>query len=155
MIILSTQVRPCLAIIALFSTSLAVGGCANGLFDVTSPRGVGVNCVDDSEFCLTERRQALNEIMADKSMNWVGEKPTARSDASGVRLFAFKQRKRKLDCRQLRVGYLEANSAPGRLRSANSPALTPDLVSRGVILSQEVAKELKREMKRRRCRTTA
>ena len=67
----------------------------------------------------------------------------------------FKQRKRKLDCRQLRVGYLEATSAPERLRSANSAALTPDLVSRGVILSDEVAKELRREMKRRRCRVTS
>ena len=74
MIILSTQVRSCLPIIALFSSLLVLGGCAKGLFDVTSPRGVGVNCVDDSEFCLTERRQALSEIMADKSMNWVSEK---------------------------------------------------------------------------------
>ena len=152
---LSTQVRACLAIIALFPVFLILGGCAKGLFEMSSPRGVGVDCVDDSDFCLTERRQALNEIMGDKSMNWVDEKPTARSDASGVRLFAFKQRKRQLNCRQLGIGYLEASSAPGRLRSANSPVLTPDLVSRGVILSEEVAKELKREMKRRRCRATS
>lgn len=152
MTIPSTQVRLWLATVVLLPAWLVVSGCANGMFNVASPRGVGVNCVDDSEFCLAERRQALKEIMADKSMNWVDEKPTARSDASGVRLFAFKQRKRQLNCRQLGIGYREASSASGRLRSANSPALTPDLVSRGVILSDEVAKELQREIKRRRCR---
>ncbi len=148
----STQVHQCLVISILLTALISLSGCANGSLGVASPRGVGVNCVDDSEFCLAERRQALKEIMADKSMNWVDEKPTARSDASGVRLFAFKQRKRQLNCRQLGIGYREATSASGRLRSANSPALTPDLVSRGVILSDEVAKELQRELKRRRCR---
>ena len=111
----------------------------------------GLNCIDDSAACLAKRRAALTEIMNDKTGKWVERAPTANADASGVRLFAFKQRKRELDCRQLRIGYTEASGAPARLRASKNPQLTPARVSRGAILGEEVARELKREIRRRKC----
>ena len=130
----------------------ALGGCAILSPSLTQSSRTGVNCVDDSAQCLAERRTALNAIMNDKSASWVNQPPTANTDASGVRLFAFKQRKRQLNCAQLRIGYREASTARQRLRSSSNPELTPALISRGAILGDEVARELKREMKRRRCK---
>ena len=130
-----------------------LGGCAILNPSLTQASRTGANCVDDSARCLAERRTALNTIMADKSDSWVNQPPSATTDASGVRLFAFKQRKRQLNCAQLRIGYREASTARQRLRSSNNPDLTPALISRGAILGDEVARELKREMKRRRCKT--
>ena len=138
----------------LAAACLAVlSGCAILTPPLTQSSRTGANCVDDSAQCLAERRTALNAIMNDKSASWVNQQPTATTDASGVRLFAFKQRKRHLNCAQLRSGYREASTARQRLRSSNNPALTPALISRGAILGDEVARELKREMKRRRCKS--
>lgn len=129
-----------------------LSGCAILTPSLTQSSGTGANCVDDSARCLAERRTALNAIMSDKSASWINQAPTATTDASGVRLFAFKQRKRQLNCAQLRTGYREASTARQRLRSSNNPKLTPALISRGAILGDEVARELKREMKRRKCK---
>lgn len=139
---------------SLMGACLAVStGCALVSPQIMASPGTGLNCVDDSERCLSERRTALNAIMKDKSGDWVNHAPTASSDASGVRLFAFKQRKRQLNCRQLRIGYIEASTARQRLRNSGDPKLTPALISRGAILGDEVARELKREIERRRCKT--
>ncbi len=137
---------------AVVGVAGGITGCASTGLDNATGLSAGLNCVDDSAQCLARRRTALSEIMQDKHGKWIEQPPNARADASGVRLFAYKQRKRELNCRQLRIGYAEARGARQRLRAANSPDLTPALVSRGAILGDEVARELKREIRRRKCK---
>jgi hypothetical protein len=111
----------------------------------------GLNCVDDSQACVAERSAALRALMQDKSQGWVRQQPTPAAYASGVRLFAFKQRKRELSCEDLGIGRREADAGPGVLRGPGGAGLTPAQVSRGVMLSGEVSRELEGEL-RRRCR---
>ncbi|MGI9422399.1 MAG: hypothetical protein ACR2PA_04345 [Hyphomicrobiaceae bacterium] len=144
-----------LAVILALAASPLVTACTSNLFASSTKVDAGLACVDDSPRCLSRRRVALNQIMGDSSGKWIERPPSASSDASGVRLFAFKQRKRQLTCTQLATGYVEASGARNRLRASNDPRLTPALISRGAILGDEVAKELKREMKRRRCKAAA
>ncbi len=145
----------CVCRAVMFSLiSVAVAALAGCTVTGSAPySGVdaGLNCVDDSADCLNKRRLALAAIMSDKEATWVDRAPSANFDASGVRLFAFKMRKRELNCRQLRVGYDEAKGARARLRASPNPELTPALISRGAILGDEVARELNRELSRRKC----
>lgn len=130
------------------AAGLAAAACSAG-FDTGSRAGLG--CVDDSQECIEQRRVALNTIMSDKSRTWVHEPPTPEAYASGVRLFAFKTRKRELSCDELAAGRREADNAPSVLRSPEASGLTPAQVSRGLMLGAEVSRELAAEMKRR-CR---
>jgi hypothetical protein len=144
--------RP-VALLATGCFALAgLAGCASSGVSPSTGLSAGLNCVNDSSDCLAKRRAALTEIMSDKSAKWIEQPATARADASGVRLFAYKQRRRELDCRQLRIGYLEARGARQRLRAARGTELTPALISRGAILGDEVARDLKQEIRRRNCK---
>ena len=112
----------------------------------------GLHCVDDSPGCITLRSTALNEMVTDKSRMWVKEPVPPAAYASGVRLFAYKQRKRELTCEELSIGRKEADAGPGILRGPDGKQLSATQVARGVMLAQEVSRELAAEM-RRRCRT--
>lgn len=131
---------------------LMVAGCVTGFSGDSSGVSSGLNCVDDSERCLAQRKQALTQIMDDKQLRWINEPATANSDASGVRLFAFMKKRKHLSCQQLRIGYIEATGARQRLRQSAGTGLTPAQISRGAILGDEVASKLKREMRRKRCK---
>lgn len=111
----------------------------------------GVRCVDDSEACIEARRRALKSLRADKSRNWVSQKPDASTYAAGVRLFAFRLEKSSLSCEELTTGVHEADAAPRVLKSAASKSLTPAQISRGMMLSAEIGRELANE-RARRCR---
>jgi hypothetical protein len=89
--------------------------------------------------------------MLDKGRAWVRQPAPPAAYASGVRLFAYKQRKRELSCDELAHGRKEADAGPGVLRGPEGRALTPAQVARGVMLAQEVSRELANETKRR-CR---
>jgi hypothetical protein len=127
-----------------------VGACSVGSEPEAGARA-GLDCVDDSPRCLDERNVALQAIMQDKDRTWVREPATPASYASGVRLFAFRQRKKELTCEELAIGRREAESAGGTLRGPGGSGLTPAQISRGAMLGSEVAKELGAEMGRR-CR---
>ena len=131
--------------------AVVVGACSAGL---DSAPHAGMQCVDDSSHCIEQRRQALNAMMADKSRAWIREQPTPEAYASGVRLFAFKSRKAELTCDELALARREADNAPIVLRGPQAANLTPAQISRGVMLSAEVSRELAAEM-RRRCRASA
>ena len=92
---------------------------------------------------------ALKSMMADKSHRWVKEPATAVAYASGVRLFAYKSRKRDLTCNELAHGKREADAAPLALSGPSAAGLSPAQKSRGSLLAGEVSKELGAEMKRR------
>ena len=141
-----------LAILIFASASGTFAGCMyKANLSLADKLTAGLNCIDDSASCLAKRRQALDAIIADQTNEWIDKPATANSDASGVRLFAFRLKKKDLTCRQLRLGYKEAKSARSRLKTAESPQLTPALVSRGAMFADEVALELNREIKMRDC----
>jgi hypothetical protein len=87
--------------------------------------------------------------MADRERKWVKEPAPLEAYASGVRLFAFKERKKDLTCEELAIGRREAEAAPVALRGRAGARLTPAQVSRGVMLGSEVSRELTAELKRR------
>lgn len=128
------------------------GACATQAPQPVSDVRAGLQCVDDSLACRSQREMALNALLADKSRAWVGQSADAAAYASGVRLFAFKKRKRDLDCNELGIGQREAKAARPTLRAA-SASLTPAQIARGAMLGDEVDIELARERQRRGCRT--
>jgi hypothetical protein len=91
----------------------------------------------------------LRSMLSDRERRWVKQPATADAYASGVRLFAFKSRKKELSCDELASGRREAEAGPAVLRGPAGKHLTPAQVSRGAILSAEVSRELSVEMQRR------
>lgn len=128
-------------------------GCAVNTVSVNSPLA-GLSCVDDSVDCITKRKTTLNYLINDPTRSWIRQRPTAQAYASGVRLFAFKKKKRELTCAELKIGRSEANAASKVLRGSSAKSLSPAQVSRGTIFAAEVSRELRREM-RRRCKGKA
>ena len=112
----------------------------------------GLSCVDDSKECVDRRQTALNSMLADQDRKWVKESPNPQAHASGVRLFAFRSRKKELSCDELALGRREADSVPKTLRGEGGKGLTPAQISRANIFAAEVSKELAAEMRSRRCK---
>ena len=136
---------------ALVFVAGLTAGCAGNTAKLSTPIAAGLGCVDDSLRCRNHRRAALNAMLADKNRSWIRQPPSASAYASGVRLFAFKKRKRELSCSELSIGQREAKAARPTLRAAAS-RLTPAQIARGAMLGDEVGAELKRERRRRRCK---
>lgn len=109
----------------------------------------GLRCVDDSPECIARRQSALRQLVAEPSRSWVKQPASAEAYASGVRLFAFKTKKKDLSCDELKHGKHEADAGASVLRGPQGKSLTPAQVSRGVMLAGEVSKELSREIARR------
>lgn len=138
------------ASLALSASVLALAACAvNSGTEIGSRAGLG--CVDDSPECIQRRQVTLRSMVDDKSRSWVSETPTPEAYASGVRLFAYKTKKKELTCDELKRGKLEADTAKTSLASVGS-RLTPAQVSRSNMLAAEVGRELQRELNRR-CKT--
>lgn len=129
---------------------LGIAGCGGG---PEPPIGTWTNsgCNDDSPACIAHRQSALRAMLSDRERRWVKQPANADAYASGVRLFAFKSRKKDLSCDELVSGRREAEAGPAVLRGPAGRHLTPAQVSRGVILAGEVSRELGNEMQRR-CR---
>jgi hypothetical protein len=144
---------PLFASIAVLSSTLASCSVLNLETAATGPPRA--DCVDDTPACVERRSAALKEMMGDKKHAWVREPTSAHSYAAGVRLFAFKSRKRDLSCDELAHGKREADGAPAALSGPESGGLTPAQKSRGTLLAAEVSKELGAEMRRKGCRVRA
>jgi hypothetical protein len=138
------------ATLALAAGALTFGGCAIGAGPELESRA-GLGCVDDSPECVSRRQATLRHMMDDKSRSWIKESPTPEAYASGVRLFAYKSKKKELSCDELKRGKLEADTARSSLASVGS-RLTPAQVSRSAMLAGEVGRELQNEFNRR-CKT--
>lgn len=130
--------------------SLTLGACAIGASPEIESRA-GLGCVDDSAECVRRRQATLRNMVDDKSRSWINESPTPEAYASGVRLFAYKSKKKELSCDELKRGKLEADTARTSLQSVGT-RLTPAQVSRSVMLAGEVGRELQNEINRR-CKT--
>jgi hypothetical protein len=109
----------------------------------------GLTCVDDSPDCVDRRQKTLRYLVDDKDRAWIAAHPPPEAYASGVRLFALKDKKKDLTCDELARGRDEADRAPGVLRGPEGVNLTPAQKSRGIMLASEVSRELGAEIKRR------
>lgn len=126
---------------------LAVAGCATS--EPPLPKTAGhIECLDDTAECIARRQGVVRQLSGDASRSWMKESPTPEAYASGVRLYAMKNKKRELSCDELQRGKLEADGAPNALRAASS-RLTPAQISRGIMFAGEVGRELNNEMGRR------
>ena len=128
---------------------LALGACSS--LSSWTQLGASQSCADDSAACIAERGALLRTMLNDKNRSWVREPAKPEAYATGVRMFAFKGRKRELTCEELAIGRKEAEAAPGALRGEGAKGLSPAQISRGMILAAEVSRELQTEIKRR-CR---
>lgn len=139
---LTAAMRPFLTGLAL----LVLSGCS-GPIPGNSPTA-GLSCVDDSPDCIAKRQATLKHLNSDDQRAWIRQAPTPEAYASGVRLFAYQQKKSQLSCDELRRGKIEADAAPRILQGA-SDKLSPGQISRGKMLAHEVSRELGREIKKR------
>jgi hypothetical protein len=124
-------------------------GCSGTGFD--DPRA-GLSCVDDSQECVDRRQTTLNAMLADQDRKWVKEPAGPQAHASGVRLFAFRSRKKELSCEELAAGRREADGVPKSLRGEGGKGLSPAQISRTNMLATEVGRELAAEMRARKCK---
>lgn len=140
---------------SILSLVTVLAGCSGAVIDGGSSSQGAINhgCVDDSKACIEQRQAALRALQADRTRGWVKQPASASTYATGVRLFAFKTEKSRLNCDELGAGRREADGAPSVLRSTQARGLTPAQVSRGLIFATEVSKELERERVARRCPT--
>ena len=138
------------AIAVLATWALVAVGCP-GLFGPDEGR-IGVACLDDSPECVEQRQVVLKSMIADKERKWVRQPASPQAHASGVRLFAFRTRKKELSCEELAHGKREADSAGKVLRGPDGRGLSPAQISRATLFAAEVSKELGAEMAQRRCR---
>jgi len=135
--------------IALSSLCLLASACSG--FGPEDPRA-GLSCVDDSQECVDRRQATLKSMLDDQDRKWVKEPTNPHAHASGVRLFAFRSRKKDLSCEELALGRREADSVPKTLRGPEGKSLSPAQISRANLFAAEVSKELAAEMRSRRCK---
>ena len=131
----------------LIGLGLVASACS-GLDDERA----GLTCIDDSPDCVGQRQVTLKSMLADQDRKWVKESSSPQAHASGVRLFAFRSRKKELSCEELAVGRREADSVPKALKGPEGKSMSPAQVSRTNMLAAEVSKELAAEMRARRCK---
>ena len=133
---------------AVLSGLCIVGSACSG-FGPDDPRA-GLSCIDDSQECVDRRQATLQSMLADQDRKWVKEQTNPQAHASGVRLFAFRSRKKELTCEELALGRREADGVPKALRGSKD--LSAAQISRATLFAAEVGKELAAEMRSRRCK---
>jgi hypothetical protein len=135
--------------LAASSLGLLMSACSG--FGSDDPRA-GLSCLDDSQECIDRRQVTLKSMLDDQDRKWVKEPTNPQAHASGVRLFAFRSRKKELTCEELALGRREADSVPKALRGPEGKSLSPPQVARANLFAAEVSKELAAEMRARRCK---
>jgi hypothetical protein len=146
-----TRGRVGLTAAALCLVAAGLSGCSGADVSTEVISRPGLGCIDDSPRCIAERQGVLKVYMADKSKAFVREPASPTAYASGVRLWAFKSRKRELTCDELSHARREADAAAPTLRGPGGQGMTPAQISRGIMLAQDVSKELGNEHGKR-CR---
>ena len=138
----------------IVAAALALGvitSACSGMLDSGDTRA-GLSCIDDSPECVGQRQATLKSFLADKDRTWVKEQATPHAHASGVRLFAFRSKKKELSCEELGYGRREADAVAKSLRGPEGKSLSNAQVSRATLFAAEVSKELTAEMRARRCK---
>lgn len=137
------------AVAVLGAVAAGLVACSGSQPEAIAEPRAGLACIDDSKHCIDQRQSTLHSMVGDRDRKWVREPASPQAYASGVRLFAFKTKKKELSCDELAVGKREADAGPGVLRGSGGSGMSPAQVSRGVMLAGEVSKEFANEMKRR------
>lgn len=132
---------------AVAAAALLVSACASS--EPPQVASGSMSCLDDSPHCISQRQAALRHLVTRSDRHWVRDQASVDSYASGVRLFAFKTKKKELTCDELQHGRREAEGAGKVLRGPNGRGLTPAQVSRGTMFADEVSRELSKELARR------
>jgi hypothetical protein len=132
-------------------TAALLAGCSGADVPTEALNKPGLGCIDDSPRCIAERQGVLKTYMGDRNKAFLREPATPTAYASGVRLWALKSRKRELTCDELNHARREADAAAPTLRGPGGQGMTPAQISRGIMLAQDVSKELGNEHGRR-CR---
>ena len=125
-----------------------ITGCSSSGFGPEQPAS-GMECIDDTKACIDERQGALKSLLADRNRDWIRQPAIPLAYASGVRLFAYRVKKRELTCDELALGRREADAAPAALRGLSATGLSTAQIARGSILATEVGRELTKEFQRR------
>ena len=132
----------CLGFLAV-ATSLALAACSG--LGSAARIDAGNRCIGDSSTCISRRQAALNEMTNDPSHAWVYQKAPGSAYLSGVRAFAYRAAKNRLNCAQLHHGMEEMAAAPNVLALDDPSGGDPAQLSRAKILSKNVNRELSRE----------
>jgi hypothetical protein len=136
-------------VLAIFS-GLATAACGGNDAALGGDQA-GLKCVDDSNVCISQRKQVFDSYMADKSRAWVKQPAGPHEYASGVRLMALSKKRKELSCEELAHAKEEADRAPSALSGGAYSGLTSAQIARGVMLARDVSRELAGEISRR-CR---
>lgn len=127
--------------------AFVVLGCASGELNTEQKVAAGLSCVDDSSACISRRGMALDALTSDPTRKWIQQPASANAYASGVRMFALRRQKSALTCAELKRGKREADNA--KVVLTTGAGLSTAQVARAKLLSQDVSRELAREIKRR------
>jgi hypothetical protein len=138
-------------IMTLAVVSCVLGAAACGGNDAALGQARGLKCVDDTNVCISQRKEVFDSYMADPSRSWVRQPAGPHEYASGVRLMAFSKKRKELSCDELTHAKEEADRAPSALSGGAYSGLTPGQIARGTMLAREVSRELAGEIVRR-CR---
>lgn len=144
----STPAPKTIALLAALVIGPAATGCG-GNNAALGEQAAGLKCVDDSNVCISQRKMVYDAYMADNSRAWLKQPAGPHEYASGVRLMALSKKRKELTCEELARGKAEADRGPSALSGGAYSGLTPPQVSRGVMLSREVSRELANEIARR------
>lgn len=125
---------------------------ASGCSGLDSEDRAGLSCIDDSAECVGQRQATLKSMLDDQDRKWVKEGTSPTAHVSGVRMFAFRSRKKELSCDELALGRREADSVAKTLRGPEGKSMSPAQISRANMFAAEVSKELTAEMRARRCK---
>lgn len=151
-IVKAHKVQNIQSLLLFIAMIFALTGCTAGDNVEMTSINTGLHCVDDSPHCISHRRETLKLLVSDPQRTWIQQKPDVLAYASGVRLFAFKTKKKELSCPELQAGRVEADGAPVALRSQGH-SLSTAQISRGIILANEIGRELTKEYNSR-CKKT-
>jgi hypothetical protein len=132
---------------ALALTAALLSACATS--EPALPPGSGhITCLDDTPECIGRRQGLVRQLTGDNSRSWLKEPATPEAYASGVRLYAMKNKKKDMSCDELQRAKVETDGAATALRAAGN-RLTPAQISRGIMFAGDVGRELSNEMGRR------
>lgn len=145
----AARTRKTIAIFAAVSSVLAAAACGGN--DAALGQARGLKCVDDSNVCISQRKEVFDSYMSDPTRSWVRQPAGPHEYASGVRLMAFSKKRKELSCDELGHAKEEADRAPSALSGGAYSGLTPGQIARGAMLAREVSRELAGEIARR-CR---
>lgn len=143
----AVRISKTIAILAAASSVLAATGCGGN--DVAMGQARGLKCIDDTNVCISQRKDVFDSYMADRSRAWVRQPAGPHEYASGVRLMAFSKKRKELSCDELAHAKAEADRGPSALSGGAYAGLTPGQIARAAMLSREVSRELAGEIARR------